>query len=339
MAKDLTTSAIERQNVLNNTVALPKIQAALGIEALEYQGVYYVTKQMAAEFYEVDIRTIENCLADNEEELRHNGYRLWKGKDLKNFKLRFAPEKDFGSKTTQLGLFDFRSFLNLGMLLTTSEKAKNVRARILDIVIATINEKTGGGTKYINRRDVDYLPAAIQEENYRRNFTDSIKKYVDGHKTYKYAQITDMVYKAVFREKAKEYKKLLDLSAKDNLRRTLYAEVLKAVSSFENGAAFEIKKKGEESGLLTVDEVESIIMGLAQHPMMEPIIYDARQKMASRDLAFRDVFHGNIAEYLKAVTPEEFDKFIGSKSLDFDAIMALPENQEVLKVLKQAEDE
>lgn len=52
--------------------------------------------------------------------------------------------KDFGSKTTQLGLFDFRSFLNLGMLLTTSDKAKYVRARILDIVIATINEKTGG---------------------------------------------------------------------------------------------------------------------------------------------------------------------------------------------------
>ena len=38
MAKDLTTSAIERQNVLNNTVALPRIQAALGIEALEFQG-------------------------------------------------------------------------------------------------------------------------------------------------------------------------------------------------------------------------------------------------------------------------------------------------------------
>ena len=30
-----------------------------------------------------------------------------------------------------------------------------------------------------------------------------------------------MVYKTVFREKAKEYKKLLDLSKKDNLRRTL----------------------------------------------------------------------------------------------------------------------
>ena len=339
MAKDLTTSAIDRQNVLNNNVALPRIQEALDVKLLEFDGRYVLTKQMVADYYEVDIRTVENCLSANEDELRHNGYFLCRGKSLKEFKLRFAPEIDFGSKTTQLGLFDFRSFLNLGMILTTSEKAKWLRSRILDIVIAAINEKTGGGTKYINRRDREYLPAAIQEENYRKNFTDAINKYVDGHKTYKYAQATDMVYKAVFREKAKEYKKLLDLSEKDNLRRTLYAEVLRAISSFENGAAFEIRKKGEANGPMTIEEVGVVINELANHPLMEPIIYDARQKMASRDLAFRDVFHGNIAEYLKAVTPEEFDKFIGSKSLDFDAIMALPENQEVLKVLKQAEDE
>lgn len=339
MAKDLTTSQLDRQNILNNTVALPRIQEELGVRALEFEGRYVLTKQMVADYYGVDYRTISRYIENHQDELEHNGYFLCKGNSLKEFKLRFAQDIDVPNKTPQIGLFDFRSFLNIGMLLTESEKAKWLRARILDIVIATINEKTGGGTKYINRRDREYLPAAIQEENYRKNFTDAIKQYVDGHKTYKYAQITDMVYTAVFREKAKEYKKLLDLSKKDNLRRTLYAEVLRTVSSFENGAAFEIKKKGEVSGLLTVDEVEAIIMELAQHPLMEPIIYDARQKMASRDLAFRDVFHGNIAEYLKAVTPEEFDKFIGSKSLDFDAIMALPENQEVLKILKQAEDE
>ena len=54
------------------------------------------------------------------------------------------------SKITQLGLFDFRAFLNIGMLLAESEKAKEVRSVILDIVISTINEKGGGGTKYIN---------------------------------------------------------------------------------------------------------------------------------------------------------------------------------------------
>lgn len=333
MAKDLTTSAIERQNILNNTVALPRIQNELGVKALEFEGRYVLTKQMVADYYGVDIRTVENSLSDYEEELKHNGYFLCKGKSLKDFKLRFAHEKDFGSKTTQLGLFDFRSFLNLGMLLTTSEKAKWVRSKILDIVIATINEKSGGGTKFINRRDREYLPAAIQEENYRKNLTDAINNYVDGHKTYKYAQITDMIYKAVFREKAKEYKKLLSLSEKDNLRRTLYAEVLRAVSSFENGAAFEIKKKAEETGPLSIEKVEEVIKELAKHPLMEPIIYDARQKMASRDLAFRDVYHGNIAEYLKAVSPEEYEKFIGSMSVDFDKL--LDENKDVLERLKQ----
>ncbi len=142
-----------------------------------------------------------------------------------------------------------------------------------------------------------------------------------------------MVYKAVFREKAKEYKKLLDLSEKDNLRRTLYAEVLRAISSFENGAAFEIRKKGEANGPMTIEKVEVIINELANHPLMEPIIYDARQKMASRDLAFRDVYHGNIAEYLKAVSPEEYEKFIGDMSVDFDHL--LDENKAVLDRLKQ----
>ena len=333
MAKDLTTSQIERQNVLNNNVALPRIQEALDIKPLEFEGRYVLTKQMVADFYGVDIRTISRCIEGHQDELEYNGYFLCKGNLLKEFKLRFAKDIDVPTKTTFLGLFDFRSFLNVGMLLTESEKAKWVRSRILDIVIATINEKTGGGTKFINRRDREFLPAAIQEENYRKNLTDAINKFVDGHKTYKYAQITDMIYKVVFREKAKEYKKLLSLSEKDNLRRTLYAEVLRAISSFENGAAFEIKKKAEEIGMLTVDDVEVVINELAKHPLMEPIIYDARQKMASRDLAFRDVYHGNIAEYLKAVSPEEYEKFIGSQSVDFDHL--LDENQAVLERLKQ----
>ena len=88
------------------------------------------------------------------------------------------------------------------MLLSESEKAKKVRSLILDIVITTINERAGGGTKYINWRDRDFLPSAIQEENYRKNFTQAVGEYVDGHQTYKYALVTDMIYKAVFCEKA-----------------------------------------------------------------------------------------------------------------------------------------
>ena len=159
--KDLTISNIERQNVLNNRFAVSKVQEHLDIEGMLFEGEYRFTKKMVADFYQVDTSTIDRYLQSNSDELKHNGYILCKGKQLKEFKLEFAHLINEASKTTQLGLFNFRSFLNIGMLLTESEKAKKVRSLILDFVITTINEKTGGGTKYINRRDVNYLPAAI----------------------------------------------------------------------------------------------------------------------------------------------------------------------------------
>ena len=337
--KDLTISNIERQNVLNNRFAVSKVQEHLDIEGMLFEGEYRFTKKMVADFYEVEERTIERYLEKHSDELAANGYVLCKGKHLKELKLQFAPVINVGSKTTQLGLFNFRSFLDIGMLLTESEKAKKVRSLILDFVITTINEKTGGGTKYINRRDVHYLPAAITEENYRKNLTSAINQYVDGHPTYKYPQITDFIYKAVFKENAKEYREVLKLDSKDNVRHTLYSEVLLVISSFENGVGAALSERFKENGgrLLTIDEVERIVNELAEHPMQKPYLNDARTKMASRDFSFRDAYHGNIADYLQAVTPEEFERFIGDQSIDFARRLA--GNKDVLKRLKQAEDE
>ncbi len=336
--KDLTTSNIDRQNILNNRFAVEKVQSQIGVTGMLFNGEYLFTKQMVADFYEVDTSTIDRYLSSYGEELKHNGYVLCKGKSLKEFKLQFAHLINEASKTTQLGLFNFRAFLNIGMLLTESEKAKQVRSIMLDLVISTINEKTGGGTKYINRRDVNYIPAAITEENYRKNLTSAISQCVIGHVTYKYSLITDYIYKAIFKENAKEYRKILKLDSKDNVRHTLYAEVLLVISSFENGVGDAIREQYKaRKKRLTVEEVKCIVDELAEHPMQKPYINDARTKMASRDYSFRDAYHGNIANYLKAVTPEEFERFIGDQSIDFDHILA--ENKDVLKRLKQAEDE
>lgn len=336
--KNLTTSNIDRQNILNNRFAVEKMQSQLGITGMLFNGEYLFTKQMVADFYGVDTSTIDRYLSSYGEELKHNGYFLCKGKLLKEFKLQFAHLINEASKTTQLGLFSFRAFLNIGMLLTESEKAKQVRSIMLDLVISTINEKTGGGTKYINRRDVNYIPAAIAEENYRRNLTSAISQCVIGHVNYKYSLITDYIYKAIFKENAKEYREILKLNSKDNIRHTLYAEVLLVVSSFENGVGSAIHEQYKaRKKCLTIEEVKNIIDELAEHPMQKPYINDARTKMASRDYSFRDAYHGNIANYLRAITPEEFERFIGDKSIDFDRILS--ENKDVLKRLKQAEDE
>lgn len=237
--------------------------------------------------------------------------------------MHFLEDINVPKFTRQLGIFSFRAFLNIGMLLTESERARQVRTCILDIVIATLNQRAGGGTKYINWRDRDYLPTAIRSQNYRKNFTQAVGKYVEGLSTYKYEQITDLIYKAVFKENAREYREVLRLQNEENVRHTLYAEVLLCISSFENGVAHEIEKRYSENGNqpISLNEVKAIIGNLAASPLMEPFINDARSKMASRDVAFRDAWHGNLAEYLREVSPEEFDRFIGEKSIDFDEIM------------------
>lgn len=336
---DLTVSNIERQNVLNNKYAVAKIKDNLGVSAMDFDGQYLFTKKMVADFYEVDVSTINRYLSEYVDELQHNGYVLYRGKRLKEFKLQFGHLINETSKTTQLGLFNFRAFLNIGMLLTESEKAKQVRSVILDIVIATLNERVGGGTKYINRRDASYLPTALKEVNYRKQLTSALRACVDGHETNMYSEVTNAIYKAVFKENANEYREILKLDSKDNVRHTLYAEVLLVIASFENGIGAAIREaynaKGEVK--LSISEVKELIMKLAETPMQKPYLDDARTKMASRDLSFRDAYHGNIEEYLRAVSPEEYDRFIGDKSLDIDQI--LEENSDVLKRLKQADED
>jgi len=186
MNKDLTNSGVERQNILNNKYALQRIQEYIGFDGMLFEGEYRFTKEMLVTFFNVDISTINRYLATYEEELKHNGYILSKGKQLKEFKLQFGLPINKTTKTTSLGLFNFRSFLNLAMLLKESDNAQLLRSKMLDIVIDTINQQTGGGTKFINRRDANYLPAAVQESKYRKGFTSALSRYVNMG-NYKYS--------------------------------------------------------------------------------------------------------------------------------------------------------
>jgi len=336
MDKDLTTSSIERQNVLNNTYALKNIQIYVGLPSIEFENEYWLTKQMVSEFFEVEERTIERYLEKYSDELKHNGYVLMKGKRLKELKLQFAPVINVGSKTTQLGLFNFRSFLNLSMLMVESEKARLLRSKMLDIVIDTINKKTGGNTQYINQRDTDFLTSAIKDPKYRKEFTSALNEYVDIAGVYKYAVYTDKIYEAIFKERAKEYKDILKLKAKDNIRETMYAEVLDLIASFEVGLAYELKKTSESlNRKLNSREVDSIFNSFAEHPMHSPLVDKVRIKMASRDLHFRDAFHKKLEHYIQAVPQEDFERFIGNQSMEFDA--QLEQAQDVFKRLKDSE--
>ena len=261
MAKDLTTSKIDRQNILNNEMAIDEVRTTLDSNYVFWDEKYYMTKDMVASYFDVDIRIIERYINNFSEELITNGFEVLRGKKLQDFIIiynnTFATDINVGHKIRALSVFDFRAFLNIAMLLSDNEKARTLRQLMLDIVIDLINRKTGGGTKYINQRDKDYIFSSLQEDNYRKQFTDALKKYVENDK-YKYAYFTDMIYVSIFKEKAKEYKKILDLKASDKVRDTFYSEILDIIAAYESGLADALKSKSEEQNrVLTRNEVEN----------------------------------------------------------------------------------
>jgi hypothetical protein len=356
--KDLTQSAIDRQNILNNSQAVEKIQRDVGLTGLLYEGEYLFTSKMVANFFQVDLSTIKRTLENFEDEIKHNGYRVLKGQKLKEFKDLFGPlltsdedipqrgindpmsaqstENQSYKRLKSLAVFNFRAFLNVSMLLTQSDNAKMLRSRILDIVIDTLNKQTGGSTKYINQRDEEFLVAITREPIYRKEFTNALSQYLDMG-NYKYAYYTDAIYKAIFKENAKEYRAILNLEEKDNPRDTMYAEVLKLIASFEVGIADEMKEKAESLGRkLTTSELNVLIVRFADKRHWQPLIEDACAKMATRDYGLRNVIHKRLEGYIGALSKEDYSRFLGDKSKDL--IERLIENPDLLGVFKRLKD-
>lgn len=358
MKKDLTTSAIDRQNILNNPEALTTIQEQLGITGMLYENEYRFTTAQIAEYFDVSTKTIKRHLDTHREELDNNGYVVLKGQKLKEFKTMFAhllysdiedDDRDIDVPIikqvsnsqllrglNKIGVFNFRALLNIGMLLTESERAKALRSTILDIVIDSLNQKLGGSAKYVNQRDGDFLVAITREPMYRKEFTSALSRYLDMGEE-KYKEFTDEIYKVIFHENAAEYKAILKLEAKANARDTMYTEVLKLIASFEIGIADEMKDKSTAIGRpLIPEELKELIKVFASKRHWMPQLEDARIKMASRDYALRDVIHERLKPYIQSLSPDDYQRFIGDKSQDL--LRRVLENPELLEVFKRLKD-
>ena len=255
--KDLTNSPVDRANILNNNEVLKELYEQTGFPGVMYDGRFRYTKPQVASWFEVDERTVGRMLEQHQTEIMESGYKVFSGFELQQLRQAFVSDKyvarkisegttviedlGFSAKTRSLGVFTFKSVLNLGMLLTNSHPARELRAFMLDIVIDFLNKRLGGSTKYINQRDEEFLPSAIREQHYRKAFTDAIDQCVEKSK-FKYALLTDAVYISIFKENAREYRQILKLQFSENIRDTLYAEVLDLVSSYENGFANFLRK-------------------------------------------------------------------------------------------------
>ncbi len=344
--KNLTVSQIERGNILNNNFAVKEMYESLGFIGVMFEGKFRFTRKMVMNYFAVEERTIDRYLSQYSDELSQNGYEILTGNRLRQFKNLHVADINVGDmvedtenqlvndRAPSIGIFTFRAFLNLGMLLTESAKAKELRSFILNIVIDVLNKKMGGSTKYINQREEEFLPSAIREYNYRQEYTNALDSYIEPNK-FKYSQLTDKIYVSIFKEKSKEYRQVLNLSNKESVRSTMYSEVLDLISSYENGFADYLKKEFEKSQTkIKLSEANNLFKQFEQitEKIYEPLREKARTLMASRDMAFRDALHEKLAEYVNVVKSEDFQKFLGEKSKTLED--RLEENKDVFIRLK-----
>jgi len=328
-------SAIARRNVLNNSYAVKEIENRVNIKGTSFDGEYWLTTQQISAFFGVDGRTIRRYVRKYNKELTENGYRLISGDDLKVF----YSGQDINvltriEKTTRLGIFNMKSFLNIAMLLSDSLVAKQLRTLMLDVTADTITRLAGGDTKYINQRDEKFLLASYYNEGYNKRLRTALKECVTNSKdTTKYPNYNDKIYKVIFRENASEYKRLLELGKKDKVRETLYAEVLSAISSFENTVAKELKERYDMlKRPLTREEADEIFEKTAEHPSFEPQIELARRNMASLDNGLRRKHHKNLNDYIYPLNKEDYERFLGEKSKALSD--RIDDNLKMLKRLK-----
>lgn len=344
--KNLTVSQIERGNILNNNFAVKEMYESLGFIGVMFEGKFRFTRNMVINYFAVEERTIDRYLSQYSQELTQNGYEILTGHRLRQFKNLHVTDMNVGDmvedtenqlvneKAPSIGIFTFKAFLNLGMLLTESAKAKELRSFILNIVIDVLNKKMGGSTKYINQREEEFLPSAIREYNYRQEYTNALDNYIEPNK-FKYSQLTDKIYVSIFKEKSKEYRQVLNLSNKESVRSTMYSEVLDLISSYENGFADYLKREFEKSQIkIKLSEANILFKQFEQltEKIYEPLREKARTLMASRDMVFRDALHEKLAEYIDVVKSKDFQKFLGEKSKTLED--RLEENKEVFIRLK-----
>ena len=330
---ELASSILDRKNILNNPFALEHVQKEVGIKGFKFEGEYRYTAEQIISFFEIDLRTLRRYISRFNNELEENGYEILTGDRLISFTNQFASDINVTRKTRNLGLFNFKAFLNLGMLLKKSEKARILRGLILNIVIDVVSKKAGGSTKYINQRDDDYLISLYIGENYRKEFIEALTRYVSAGGNIKYLTYTNKIYTSIFKEKANDYKRILDLTKDDNVRDTMYAEVLTIIASYETGLAHEIKNRSEVlKRRLTENEVNLLFIEFENNPIWKPQIEVVRIKMSSRDHAFRGVIHPELINYIQPLNTTEFERFLGEKSKELEK--RIKENKDVFKRLK-----
>ncbi len=163
--------------------------------------------------------------------------------------------------------------------------------------------------KIINQLASEFSETREETKDYRKDFTNCIKNFVEVKN---YGTYTDMLYNFLFLEKAKEYRKLLNLAKKDFTRNYMYEEILLTIGAFETGLAGEIEKEFKKLGRkLSKNEFVNKFNKFASQKNWFVYQRRARKIMATYDEELRNIKHPKLIDYKKEFSQEDIQKLIG----------------------------
>ena len=123
---DLVNNINEREIIMSEERldVLDKVK-----ELVMLKGTEYMTLEQVSNYYKVPKQTIESIKSRNKEELNKNGMKTFTNKELKSLNIQ---DECFKIPNRGMILFNKRAILNVGMLLTESPIAEEVRTLLLD---------------------------------------------------------------------------------------------------------------------------------------------------------------------------------------------------------------
>lgn len=198
------------------------------------KAIPYLTKDMVvsveqvSNYYEVTKKAIETVISRHRDELEEDGIATLKGSELKDLKqnvclLHGEGNKIISNKAQSLTILTKRAMLRIGMLLTTSPIAKQVRTHLLNCEEETSQEKQ----MWLAQREAGKID--------RKRMTTAIANYIPDspNKKWKYPEYTNMVYKVLFLKDAKTMREERGFTKNDALRDSFTGEELRMVDEAE----------------------------------------------------------------------------------------------------------
>lgn len=218
----LIESPTMREHYINNVDVLDKIKAVLYLT-----DDMVVSVEQVANYYEVSIKAIQTVIQRHRDELEEDGIYVLKDDQLEDLKEKICDlhgeDYKISNKTRSLTILSRKAFLRIGMLLTTSFVAKQIRNYLLNIEENASEDQR----KWAIQREVGKID--------RKRLTSAISKYIpeSSKKKWAYPEYTNMVYDVLFGKTAKELRELKNIKTNDLLRDSFSEEELKLVDEAE----------------------------------------------------------------------------------------------------------